>query len=75
MTKGELISLDRIEKILIDIDKRVRDVEINTRGMKVQQETDGREISSLRKKSNIWDGVNSFLIAGTGIIMLILKGS
>ena len=75
MTKGEILQLERIEKILMDVDKRIRDVEINTRGMKVQQDIDHEEIDALRKRSNIWDGVNSFLIAGTGIIMLILKGS
>ena len=44
------------------------------KGVPTQVDTNKDEIDKLRKRSNIWDGVNSLGVFVTGLVTL-LKGS
>ena len=62
--------LETNEKI-VEMERRIM-AELN--GVPTQVETNKDEIDKLRKRSNIWDGVNSLGVFVTGLVTL-LKGS
>lgn len=70
--------LTRIENLLAgDISAmitRLTNLEVSTGIIRRQQDINTEEISSLRKQSSIWSGINSSLIAISTTFMLILKG-
>lgn len=62
--------LETNEKI-VEMERRIM---AELKGVPTQVETNKDEIDKLRKRSNIWDGVNSLGVFVTGLVTL-LKGS